>query len=189
MTATVFPREFNMKKIFGLTIALVVIGITSFAACSASKKTDFDIYPADYPLAYVASYGSMFGLPNTLSIRTLLGPNAYFATSYKGVPIAVTLESTKGTQKSFTAQLLVSVKAAEGTGNEDVKIMRMQLTFESDSMAEMSYMRNVKVTNMETGKTTEESSFGDEKSDAGLIAFFAGFWNEGLIWDVSKYNQ
>jgi hypothetical protein len=158
-------------------------------AGSASKGTNFGNYPADYRIAYVSSYGSMLGLPNTLSVRTLFGPDAYFITSFNGVPAVVTLESAEGTQKSFTAQLLLSVKASEGAGNEDVKIMRMQLTFESDSTSEMSYLRYVKVTNMQTGRITEERAYGDERSDAGLLAFFAGFWSEGLIWDVSKYSQ
>jgi hypothetical protein len=131
----------------------------------------------------------MFGLPNTLSVRTLFGPDAYFITSFNGVPAVVTLESAEGTQKSFTAQLLMSVKAAEGAGKEDTKITRMQVTFESDSTSEMSYIRYVKITDMQTGKITENRAYGDERSDAGLLAFFAGFWSGGLFWDVSKYNQ
>jgi len=178
-----------MKKNSGLTITLMVIGITSFTMCSASgrsKGANFGRYPADYQIAYVTTYGSMVGLPNTLSVRDLFGPNAYLATSYNGIPIIVTLEETKGTQKSFTAQLLFSFTVTSG---ETMKGGRLQVTFESDSISEKSYLRYVKLTDMTNGKITDQRGYGDEKSDAGTLAFFGGLWSEGLFWDVSKYKQ
>jgi hypothetical protein len=146
----------------------------------SSGKANFGNYPADYSIAYA----TMVGFSNAPTVRSLFGPDAYFSTSLQGIPVEVTLESTSGTKEKFTAQLLLTVKVPE---KEDVKINRMQVTFESDSMSEMSYIRYVKLVNMDSGKTTEKRSHGDERSDAGLVAFFAGM--QGLFWDVSKYKQ
>jgi hypothetical protein len=179
-----------MKKNSGLIITIVVIGITSFTTCSASggaKRANFGKYPADYEIAYISLYNFLYKLPNPLTVRDLFGPNAHFVTSLSGypdIPVVITLEEAKGTQRSFTAQLLLSTKTSEGTK----KGARLQVTFESDSISEKSYMRYVKLTDMTNGKITEHRGYGDEKTDAGTLALFAGFWSEGLFWDVSKYK-
>jgi len=171
------------RKMNLVSVIIVMIGITSITTCSASKGANganFGKYPADYQIAYVATYGSMVGLPKTLSVRDLFGPDAYFATSlsgYTGVPIVITLEETKGTLKSFTAQLLLSVKTPEG---ETKKGTRLQVTFESDSISEMSYMRYVKLTDLTNGKITEQRGYGDEKSDAGTFKILTIMLRNGV---------
>ena len=177
------------RKINLASVIILVIGITSFTMCSASggaKGANFGKYPADYEIAYVSLYNFLYKLPNPLTVRDLFGPNAHFGTILPGygVPIVITLEETKATQKSFTAQLVMSVKTASG---ETQKTTRLQVSFESDSTSEKSYMRYVKLTDMTNGKTYENRGYGDEKSDAATVAFFAGMWSEGVWWDVSKY--
>ena len=180
-----------MKKFFkdiGI-IAMTAVMVFGFAACGGGKKANFGKYPADYPIAYVANYGARLGLPNPLTVEALFGSSAYFITSYNDAPVVVTFESSEGTKESFTAQLLLSTKASKETGNKDVKISRLQVTFESNSLSEMSYLRHVKVIDMVSGQIKEEKSNGDEMSDLGVFAFFAGFWSSGTFWDVSKYKQ
>jgi hypothetical protein len=140
---------------------------------------NFGNYPADYPLAFA----TMAGFSKPLTVRTLFGPNAYFSTFFEDIPVIVTLESTNGTQERFTAQLLVTMKVPE---KGDMKFMRMQITFEPDSMSEMSYVRYIKIVNMINGEASERRSNGTQNSDVNIMGFFIGTME--MFWDVSKYR-
>jgi hypothetical protein len=125
----------------------------------------------------------MGGFSKAPTARTLFGPNAYFITSFQGIPAIITLESANGDRESFTAQLLLTLTVP---GKGDMKALRIQVTLESDSMAEMSYVRYVKMVNMINGETSEQRSYGDKMSDGETVGFFIGTME--LFWDVSKYK-
>jgi hypothetical protein len=98
----------------------MILFVSTGIFAQASGRANFGNYPADYPLAYVTTAG----FSKQLTVRTLFGPNAYFATSIEGIegiPAIVTLESTNGAQGRFTAQLLLALKVPE---KGDVKVMR-----------------------------------------------------------------
>jgi hypothetical protein len=173
-----YKRRQKMKNSVCVGV-FIILFVSADVFAQTSGRANFGNYPADYPLAYA----TMVGFSKSPTVRTLFGPNAYFLTSFQGIPAIVALESTNGVQGEFTAQLLLSVKVPE---KGDMKVVRMQITFESDDMSEMSYIRYIKMVNMQTGKASEERSYGDERSDAGIIAFFLGSME--LFWDVSKYR-
>jgi hypothetical protein len=77
------------------------------------KGANFGRYPADYPIKYLSMVVTS-ELSDTLTVRTLFGPDAHFVTSFTGSPAVVTLESSQGAQERFTAQLLLTLKASEG---------------------------------------------------------------------------
>jgi hypothetical protein len=156
-------------------ILFVSVGV--FA--QTSGRANFGNYPADYPLAYA----TMVGFSKSPTVRSLFGPNAYFITSFQGIPAVVTLESTNGTQGRFTAQVLLTLKVPE---RGDMKVMRMQITFESDGMSEMSYIRYIKIVNMMSGEASEQRSNGTQNSDGNIMGFFLGSME--MFWDVSKYQ-
>jgi hypothetical protein len=173
-------KETEMKnsiRAWLLIGCLLFIGTSVFA--QASGRANFGNYPADYPLAYA----SMVGFSKSPTIRSLFGPNAHFITSFQGIPAIVTLESTNGTKGKFTVQLLLTVKVPE---KGDMKVVRLQVTFESDAMSEMSYIRYVKMVNMINGQASEQISYGDQMSDGNIMGFFLGTME--LFWDVSKYQ-
>jgi hypothetical protein len=155
------------------------VAVSEDTAPVTPEGTDFGNYPADYPLAFA----TMIGFSKSPTVRTLFGPDAYFATSFRGMPAVVTLESANGTQERFTAQLLVTMNVPE---KGDVKVMRMQITFEPDNMSEMSYVRYIKMVNMIDGQTLERRSYGDQDSDANVTGSFIGTME--MFWDVSKYQ-
>ncbi|MDR2150222.1 MAG: hypothetical protein LBO67_05305 [Spirochaetaceae bacterium] len=153
------------------------VGTTIFS--QTSRKANFGDYPADYPLAYAA----MAGFPKSPTVKTLFGPHAYFAASLQGLPVVVTLESANGDKERFTAQLLLTLKAPE---KGDIKMVRMQITFEADSMSEMTYVRYIKIVNMMSGEVSERRSNGTQNSDGNIMGFFFGTME--IFWDVSKYQ-
>jgi hypothetical protein len=167
-----------MKKSVYVGLFMILF-VSAGISAQTSGRANFANYPADYPLAYV----TMLGLSESPSVMTLFGPNAYFVTSFQGVPAVVTLESSNGTQGRFTAQLLLTLKVPD---KGDKKIMRMQITFESNSMSEMSYVRYIKMVNMMNGQVSEKSSNGTQNSDANIMGFFIGVME--MFWDVSKYQ-
>lgn len=175
----------NKIFVFGLLVIILALGFGCSRQDTPGQQTPEQVDFGDYPADYVIAYATMVGFSKAPTVRSLFGPDAYFVTSFQDVPAEVTVESTNATEEEFTAQLLLATKVPE----EEVKITRMQITFESDSMSEMSCLRYIKLVNMRSGETTEEISYGDEMSDAGLMAFFAGMLSGGLFWDVSKYNQ
>jgi hypothetical protein len=157
----------------------MILFVSTGIFAQTSGRANFGNYSADYPLAYV----TMAGFSKSLTVRTLFGPNAYFITSLQDIPVVVTLESTNGTQGRFTAQLLLALKIPE---IEDVKVMRMQIIFEPDSMSEMSYVRYIKMVNMMNGEVSEQISYGDQMSDGNIMGFLIGTME--MFWDVSKYK-
>jgi hypothetical protein len=157
----------------------MIMFVSTGVFAQASGRANFGNYPADYPLAYA----TMVGFSRSPTVRTLFGPNAYFATSFQDIPAVVALESTNGTQEKFTAQLLLTLKVPE-TG--DTKLMRMQITFESDNMSEMSYIRHIKMVNMMNGQPAELRSNGTQNSDGEVMGFFIGTMK--MFWDFSKYQ-
>ena len=167
-----------MKKSVCAGMFMILL-VSAGVFAQTAGKANFGKYPVDYPLAYATKVG----FSKSPTVMTLFGPHAYFITSFQGLPAVVALESTNGTQGRFTAQLLLTLKVPE---KGDMKVVRMQITFESDGTSEMSYVRYIKITNMQTGKVSEERSYGDERSDAGIIAFFLGTME--MFWDVPKYQ-
>jgi hypothetical protein len=157
----------------------MILVISTGVFAQTSGRANFGNYPSDYPLAYA----TMVGFSKSPTVRKLFDPNAYFITSFQGIPAVVTLESTNGTQGRFTAQLLLTVKVPE---KGDMKIMRMQITFESDGMSEMSYVRYIKMVNMMSGEVSEQISDGTQYSDGNVMGFFIG--TMPMFWDVSKYQ-
>ena len=167
-----------MKNSVCVSVFMILfVGVGIFG--QTSGRANFGNYPADYPLAYA----TMAGFSKSPTVRTLFGPDAYFMTSFQGIPAIVTLESTDGTQGRFTAQLLLTLKVPE---RGDMRLMRMQITFESDRMSEMSFVRYMKMANMMTGEAFEERSYGDQMSDGNIMGFFIGIME--MFWDVSKYQ-
>jgi ATP-dependent Clp protease adapter protein ClpS len=174
----------NFVRVGLFMVFYLFVSVNTFA--QTSGRANFGNYPADYPLAYVAATGAFSKSP---TVRTLFGPNAYFAASFQDIPAIVTLESSGGSQGKFTAQLLLTVKAPE---KGEIKIIRMQVIFESDNMSEMSYVRYIKMVNMIDGKVTEQSSYNarqrlyDASDDVTIMGFFVGIME--FFWDVSKYQ-
>jgi hypothetical protein len=166
----------NKKKFFLVWCVLVLsLGVKTYA--QSSSRANFGNYPADYGLAY----WSMIANSQAPTIRGLFGSTAVFATSLQGMPTIVTLESASGNRNEFTANLLLSVKNPD-TGVEQ-KVLRMQVSFQADSMTEKSYVRYVKLANLVDGKISEQRSRGGEMEDGGLFGFFAGVM--GMFWDTS----
>jgi hypothetical protein len=157
----------------------MILFVSAGVFAQTSGRANFGEYPTDYPLAYA----TMVGLSESSTVKTLFGSNAYFATSFQGFPAVVTLESSNGAQGRFSAQLLLTAKVPQ---KGDVRIMRMQIRFESDDMSEMSYVRYIKIANMMNGQESEQISYGDQMSDGNMIGFFLGIME--LFWDVSKYK-
>ncbi|GMO18858.1 MAG: hypothetical protein Pg6A_05520 [Termitinemataceae bacterium] len=166
-----------MKKSVYVGLFMILF-VSAGISAQTSGRANFGNYPADYPLAYA----TMLGLSKSPTVRTLFGPNAYFVTSFQDIPAVVTLESSNGTQGRFTAQLLLTLKAPE---KGDTRV-RMQITFESDSMSEMSYVRYIKIVNIMDGQISEKRSNGTQMSDANIMGFFIGTMQ--MFWDVSKYQ-
>jgi hypothetical protein len=181
-----------MQKNRLLMIGMVVLVLTFIVfACSrkeeggilksddvakgVNSKDNFGVYPADYGIAYF----NMVGYSPAPTVRGLFGPNAKFATSFMGTPAVVTLENVSGTAKEFTGQLLLTLKPPE---QDDMKMMRLLVTFVSDDMSEMSYCRYIKLVSLVDGVITERRSSGDQGSDANVLGMFAGsmkyFWEE-----------
>jgi hypothetical protein len=173
-----YKRRQKMKNSVYVGLFMILF-VSAGISAQTSGRANFANYPADYPLAYA----TMVGLSKSPSVRTLFGPNAYFVTSFQGIPAVVTLESSNGTQGRFTAQLLLTLKVPE---KGDMRVMRMQITFESDSMSEMSYVRYIKMVNMMSGEASEQRSNGTQMSDANIMGFFIGTME--MFWDVSKYQ-
>jgi hypothetical protein len=157
---------------FGVLVILFsCVGINAYA--QNSVKANFGSYPADYGIAYF----NMLGVSPAPTVRGLFGPNAKFITSFQGIPAVVTLEKATGTAKEFTGQLLLTLKVPE---KDDMKVMRLAVTFESDDMAEMSYCRYINLVNLLRGSKTEQISYGDQNSDGNVLGILAGvmeyFW-------------
>jgi hypothetical protein len=163
-----------MKKIvvFCLIAAL-------FLSCSKpdSPKSIFGDYPADYRIAFF----EMAGISNVPTVRSLFGPDAQFAAGSYGVPTSVTIESGSGTKDEFTAVLLLTTKNPET--EEEIKVARMQVTFQPDSMTERSYIRYFKLADLISGAITEKRSSGTQMDDANLSGLFGGMMQ--LFWDMS----
>jgi hypothetical protein len=158
---------------------LMILFVSAGVFAQTSGRANFGNYPADYSLAYA----TMVGFSKSSTVRTLFDSNAYFVTSFQGIPAVVTLESTNGVQGRFTAQLLLTLKVPE---KGDMKVMRMQITFESDGMSEMSYVRYIKLVNMMSGEADEQRSNGTQNSDGNIMGFFIGTME--MFWDISKYK-
>ncbi|MDR1277515.1 MAG: hypothetical protein LBK02_02060 [Treponema sp.] len=145
-----------------------------------SITVNFERYPADYGIAYF----NMLGWYPAPAVRDLFGPNAAFVTSFQGVPAVVNLEKASGTNKEFTGQLLLTINTPE---QGEMKVMRLLVTFEPDTMSEMSYARYIKLVSLVDGNTTERRSYGDQNSDGEILGIFAGAME--YFWDVSKLQQ
>ena len=136
-------------------------------------------YPVDYGIAYM----NMVGYSKSATIRDLFGPNALFASTYNGVPSKVTVESTSGNRNEFSAILLIEIKQKDT--EEYVRLLRMQVRFQADSVTEKSYVRYARVVIFRTDQIFEQQSNGSERQDGQVIGFFgpAMKW----FWDMSKY--
>ncbi|AEF84690.1 putative lipoprotein [Treponema primitia ZAS-2] len=189
-----------MKKAYGVMVLAVLAGISIvFAGCSKketanagsqpsnviqevkaeSKDTTFGKYPADYKIAYFSLLGSSLNP----TVRNLFSPGTTFATSLEGIPTTITLEKTTASEKEFTGQLLVTLHVPE---KDDMKMMRLLVTFVSDDMSEMSYCRYVNLVNLISGSKTEKKSTGSQNSDGETLGFFVGVME--YFWDMSKLN-
>jgi predicted outer membrane repeat protein len=117
--------------------AVLALFLAAFAPLCAQNagRANFGAYPADYRIAYL----NKVGLNPT--VRDLYGPGAAFATKSGGVPCTVTLESSAGTAAEFTAQILMTMI----TDGKRTPFMRLLVRFEADRMAQMSYVRYLKV--------------------------------------------
>jgi len=154
------------------------VGINSNA--QKSGKVYFGSYPADYEIAYF----SIVGYKKAPTIRVLFGPNVVLASSFQGVPATVIIESATGNKNKFTGTLLLSAEIPD-TG-ELKKIMRLQVTFQSNSLSEKSYVRHVKVANLISGRISEQISNGSEFQDGKVFGFFEGSMK--YFWDVTKFQ-
>jgi hypothetical protein len=166
-----------MKKIlFLIGFVYLTVGVNIYA--QSSVKANFGNYPADFEIAYLDMAGF-----SKVTLRTLFGPNAPFATTFQGTPAIITLESASADSKTvFTAILLCSIKKPD-TG-EIIKLMRIQMLFQSDSMTEKSYVRYVKFANINNGQIAERYSRGTETQNAEVAGFFVGMME--FFWDISK---
>ena len=165
----------NFVKV-GLLGFFLLVGAGLFA--QKFKGANFGSYPADYPLKYATEVG----LSETVSPRSLYGPDAQFATSIDGLPVVTTLESSKGTKDKFSATLLVSRQ-------DKVKILRFEVTFEPDNAEKVCIPRYIKIANLiDKGKGFElKSKKGGEKGDAKAIFEFSEVAK--MFWDFSHYKS
>ncbi|MDR1105613.1 MAG: hypothetical protein LBL44_04580 [Treponema sp.] len=154
-------------------------GVVTQETIAEPEGTTFGSYPADYGIAYF----SMLGIAPAPTVRGLFGPETAFVTSFGDVPATVTLEKTTASEKEFTGQLLLTLHVPE---KGDMKTFRLQVTFVSDDMSEMSYCRYVNLVNLMDGSRTEQRSYGDQNSDGKVLGIFAGVLE--YFWDMSKLN-
>lgn len=166
-----------MKR-FVLSICLL-FGLGLFSYAQNSVKANFGAYPADYELAFWNMDGSSKSKPPT--VRKLFGDDAPFISDMDGIPVKVTVESASGNKSAFTSILLLTMKNKD----KEVKALRMQIKFVSDSMAEKSYVRYIKIANLMSGVVSEQSSYGSAEEDANIMGFFIGFMQ--AFWDVTKF--
>jgi hypothetical protein len=109
----------------------------------------------------------------------LFGPNVSFASSFQGIPANVTLESASGSRNEFVAVLLLTIK--NSNSGEDLRVMRVQVKFQSDSMAEKSYVRYVKLVKLISCQATEQQSYGSQMEDSQVFGYFSGLLQ--YFWD------
>ena len=170
-----------------LLLVLVVLGIagsrrtSGSSSAQASKKVNFGSYPIDYELAYFR----MLGNSNPPTVNELFGPDATFGTSFNNIPSRVTLESCTGNKNELNAVLLLAIQ--NPNTEEYMDAMRMQLMFQSDDSANMSYVRYVKIINLVSGAITEKRSSGNQMDDAELTGLLAGMLP--YFWDDSKIGN
>lgn len=144
------------------------------AVSAEPKDTTFGPYPADYKIAYFSLLGSSLNP----TVKVLFSPGTSFVTSVEGSPATVAFEKASGSEKEFSAQLLLTI--------DTMKFMRMQVKFQSDDMGEMSYLRYLKLVNLINGNTTEKISRGTQNSDVEILGFFVGVME--YFWDMGKLN-
>jgi hypothetical protein len=175
-------EEIKMKKMMWIGSMGVLLTVLSVSSCSQeSGKAAFGTYPADYNIAYCNEVGYSKGL----TIRDLFGQDTPFLTMYKGkTPTVVTLESAKGTDKEFTAQLLLTWDVP---GKGVIKVVRLLVKFDADSMAEKSYVSYLKFVNLSNGQATEDQSSGDEYSKGKIFGTFVGYM--AMFWDEAALKQ
>lgn len=170
------------KCILGFIGLFLCLGMNIYAQSSA--RVNFGNYPADYQIAYLDLGAG--GYSRAITVRNLFGPNAPFTITFlEQLPATVILESGIGSRDEFTGTLLLSAEN-QNTG-ENVRIMRMQVKFQSDNIAERSYVRYIKFANLVSGQVVELESYGNPYQDGET----AGFFTEAIkyFWDVSKLEN
>ena len=167
-----------MKKTVFWCLALAMcVGMNIHAQNSGGAN--FGSYPADYGIAYF----DMLGYSKLPTVRNLFGNNAPFLTKIQSLPIVVTLESGTGSGNKFTAVVSLSIKN-EQTG-ESIKAMTMQVEFESDSLAQKSYVRYVKFVQANGVVAGEKRSYGTPEADGEALGVFEGIGMQ-FFWDKSQ---
>jgi hypothetical protein len=163
-----------MKK--SISAIWLFFGLSLFAYAQNSAKTNFGNYP------YELAYWNLAYKSQAPTIKKLFGADAPFVTQIQGIPSSVTLESASGNKSVFMATLLLTIKHPD-TGKE-IKFARMQVRFQSDDMAEKTYVRYVKFVNLMSGEISEKQSHGSAMEDSNIAGFFFGMMP--MFWDTTK---
>jgi hypothetical protein len=182
MKITVFSSLF-LVLLFGLTVNACSKNSSKNPSTDSSTESTATASLGNYPADYGIAYFNVLGVSNAPTVRDLYGPSAPFATTVNGLPAKITFESSSGNQNEFTATLLLTMTTDE---EENMKVMRMQVTFQPDSMTERSYVRYVKIANLITGQISEQASRGTEMEDGRLFGLLAGMLD--YFWDTSKLS-
>jgi hypothetical protein len=158
-----------------------------------TEKINFGNYPVDFKIwagSNIFDTGdptNIFvkgGYSRALSIRELFGPAAPFLTQLEQAPVTVTVESSSGNRNEFKVTMLLSVNPPN---QESVRIARMQLQFQSDSVRELTYVRYVRQVNLINDKVIELRSSGGLLDDMATLSLFVGLM--GMCWDTSKLGK
>ena len=173
-----------MKKLTGF---IVIVAATLFLclSCNAAKKDPFKAMIGDYPADYGIAYSEIAGYSKAPTIRSLFGPEAPYASTFSGSPSTVILESGSGSRNEFNVTILISRK--DQNIGEEKELFRYQFKFQPDNMTEKSYVRYVKIANLQTGQVAEQQSPGGEYQDGRLFGMFMELMR--YIWDVEKLKQ
>jgi hypothetical protein len=163
----------NEKKAAKLNADMLKLQAKLEEVHAKADKAVFGDFPADNEITYLG----IAGYPK-LTIRTLFGSNAVFASTFQGNPSTVTLESAKGNANEFTAVLLLTVPLE---GKAPVQ-MRMQVKFDSNEIGgnKLNYIK-VDI----PGQTIEETADGSQRQDGNIIGVFAEML--GVFWDKTKF--
>ena len=178
----------SRKKIVFVYLILFVF---VFGSCSRSEsgannanteeiitpRSIFGAYPAEYRIAYF----NMLGITPVPTVMDLFGPEAKFLTSFEGIPAVVTLEEANGDENEFSGQLLLTLKPPE---RDEIRGMRLLVTFVSDKTSEFSYCRYIRLVNLLDGSSTERRSNGTQNSDALVLGVLVGSME--YFWDTSN---
>jgi hypothetical protein len=163
----------NEKKAARLNANMLKLQAELEKAHAKADKVVFGDFPADNEITYLGIVGY-----SELTLKTLFGSNAVFASTFQGNPSTVTLESAKGNAGEFTAVLLLTVPLEEKAPVQ----MRMQVRFVSDGVGgnKLNYIK-VDI----PGQTIEETADGSQRQDGKLIGVFVEML--GIFWDKTNF--